>query len=112
VFLAEATSTLMFLLALVLPVLVTLAMTLALTRIGLFAGLLCCSLGSRSTAAAPPSASLPSRVTGRRIRSLIHIALYVVSFPAGSRDSHFCVPLLPAASRTLLRETDRLRLES
>jgi len=82
VLLAKTTPALVFL-ALVLAGLVTLAMRLAWSLVVLLALLLCCSVRSRSAAAAPPSASLPSRITGRRIRSLIHIALYVVSFPAG-----------------------------
>jgi hypothetical protein len=93
VLLAKTTPALVFLLALVLAVLVTLAMRLALSLVVLLALLLCCSVRSRSAAAAPPSASLPSSITGRRIRSLIHIALYVVSFPAGRGT----FPLLYAA---------------
>ena len=81
--LAKTAPALMLLLALVLATLVTLAMRQALPLIVLLALLLRCSVRSRSAAAAPPSASLPAGITGRRIRSLIHIALYVVSFPAG-----------------------------
>src|SRR5215469_1617985 len=112
VLLAKTTPALVFLLALVLAVLVTLAMRLALSLVVLLAWLLGCSVRSRSAAAAPPSASLPSRITGRRIRSLIHIALYVVSFSRGSRDSHFYTPHLLAAFPHPDPRNARLRLES
>ena len=112
VLLAKTTTALMFLLALVRAVLVTLAMRLALSLVVVLALLLCCSLCSRSAAAAPPSTSLPSRITGRWIRSLIHIALYVVSFPAGcgtpTSTRRTCWPHF----RTVVRETVALRLES
>ena len=102
----------MLLLALVLAGMVTLAVRLALSLIMLFAVLLCCSVRSSSAAAAPPSASLPSGITGRRIRSLIHIALYFVSFPAGRGTPTSIRRTGWPHFRTLVRETARLRLES
>ena len=112
VLLAKTTTALMFLLALVGAVLVTLAMRLAWSLVVVLALLLCCSLCSRSAAAAPPSASLPSGITGRRIRSLIHIALYVVSFPAGRETPTSIRRTCWPHFRTLFRETARLRLKS
>jgi hypothetical protein len=79
--LAEATPT-ATLLALALamtlgvPVAVLLATAaLALSLAVLFAVLLVCLVRSSPAAATPPSAPLPSGVAGRRIRSLIHVAL-------------------------------------
>jgi hypothetical protein len=48
-----------------------------------------CAVRDGSSAAAPPSASLPSGVTGRRIRSLIHASLL-------SLRSHIYEPLVLA----------------
>ena len=59
-----------------LAVAMRLAVLLALTMARRFSVLLIRLMRSRSTAA-PPSASFPSGVAGRRIRSLIHVALLV-----------------------------------
>jgi hypothetical protein len=53
----------------------TLALTLALTLAILAWLLRGCAVRDGSSAAAPPSTSLPPGVTGRRIRSLIHASL-------------------------------------
>ena len=93
------------------------SMTLAVWLIGalavLFVVLLCCSVSSSSAAAAPQSASLPSGIAGRRIRSLIHgslLALFSLSAGRGTPTffNRTCWPRV----RTLVRETARLRLES
>ena len=113
VLLAKATTALVFWLPLAMAMLLALPLMLpAPLAVLLFAVLLCCSVRSSSAAAAPPSASFPSGITGRRIRSLIHVALYVVSLPAGCGTptffNRFCWPRV----RTLVRETARVRLNS
>ena len=104
-FLTEAATAMVFRLALRLAMSMTLAVRLIVALAVLFVVLLCCTVGSSSAAAAPPSASFPPGVAGRRIRSLIHIALYVVSFPAGrgtpTSIRRTCWPHF----RTLVRET-------
>ena len=70
-------------LALTLPLTLTLALAILAW---LLRG---CAVRDGSSAAAPPSASLPSGVTGRRIRSLIHASLL-------SLRSHIYEPLVLA----------------
>jgi len=74
--LSEAASTSMLAGPLALSAGVTLAMRLPLTLARSLAVLLACAVCSRSAATAPPSTSLPSGAAGRRIRSLIHVALF------------------------------------
>ena len=93
-FFAKATSALMFWLAVLVAVWMTLALRLALSLAVWFAGLLCCSVRSSSTAAAPPSTSLPSGIAGRRIRSLIHISLLITFVLPRVADSHISEPHL------------------
>ncbi len=59
---------------------------------GLLRLLWCCPVRNGSTAAAPPSTSLPSGVSGRRIRSLIHASLFM--FDPQVAGSHIYEPLL------------------
>src|SRR5215472_67314 len=65
-------------LALPLSVAVAWTMRVALTLSLWLAVLLIGLVRRRSAATAPPSASLPSGIAGRRIRSLIHVALLVM----------------------------------
>src|SRR5580700_11381341 len=65
----------------------SLALTLSLTILTRLLG--GCAVRDGSSAAAPPSTSLPSGVTGRRIRSLIHASLL-------SLRSHIYEPLVLA----------------
>ena len=70
----------------------------------------CCTLRSRSTAAAPPSTSLPSGLSaaGRRIASLIHVALLVTFvFPRLAGLPHLQNALL-AVSLNLSRQNRRV----
>jgi|HubBroStandDraft_6_1064221.scaffolds.fasta_scaffold04848_8 hypothetical protein len=85
----------------------TLALPLAaaLTLTWATSMLWCCTLRSRSAAATPPSASLPSGLTaGRRIRSLIHVALLVTFvFPRVAGLPYLQWRLLAVCSRSRLR---------
>jgi len=64
----------------------------------LLPGMLRGGIGDRSTAAAPPSASLPAGLSGGRIRSLIHFSLVVI-LTRKMAGSHIREPL--ASDRAL-----------
>ncbi len=82
-----------------------LPLTAALTLAGATSMLWSCALRSRSAATAPPSASLPSGLTaGRRIRSLIHVALLITFvFPRVAGLPYLQWRLLAVCSRSRLR---------
>ena len=95
-----------------LAVLLAMSWSLSLSALGL-AVLLVSLVLSRSAAAAPPSTSLPSGITGRRIRSLIHVALLVTFVSPRIADSHICEPhLLAVLPDSGPRISASLRLES
>ena len=101
--LAEAASTGISVLPLPLSLAVRLAMALAvwlaltLTTLALRLSLLLVWLvRSRSATSTPPSASFPSGAAGRRIRSLIHVALLVTFVYPQVAGSHIREPLLPS----------------
>ena len=55
-----------------------------------------------SAASAPPSASLPAGLPGRRIRSLIHASLVVI-LTRKMAGSHICEPLAPGRTLVFFR---------